>query len=225
MRKLVFYSQQTFPQTSAVDEQWLSLFVKSKPCIGYIPSSNNPKPKYYRECQAYYGRYGITLPICFELGSGYCPDKTKDLFSCDAIHLSGGNTIQFLNWLRTRSLLTPLRDYVAGGGVLIGVSAGAILMTPDIRTTLLSGALTAEMSDFSALGLVDFAFVPHFGRTNTELSNLKAYSKRHQHVVVGCPDDAGIVINHDGIKCIGNLVIVSNGEVVESLAVGNGRAP
>lgn len=221
MRKLVFYSQQTFPQTSAVDEQLLSLFAKPKPRIGYIPSSHNPKPKYYQECQAYYRRYGIAVPVCFELGSGYSPEKTKDLFSCEAIHLSGGNTFQFLHWLRTRSLLTLLQDYVASGGVLIGVSAGAILMTPDISSTLLSGdTLTDEVTDFSALGLVDFAFVPHFGRTNTKLSDLKAYSQRYQVTVVGCPDDAGIIIYNDEIKCVGDLVTVADGKVVPSLKTG-----
>jgi dipeptidase E len=58
-----------------------------------------------------------------------------------------------------------LRQYVARGGVLIRVSAGAILMTPDIRTTLLCGdTLPAEEIEPRGLGLVDFAFVPHLGR-------------------------------------------------------------
>ena len=46
---------------------------------------------------------------------------------CDAIHLTGGNTFQFSYWLRERGLDAELKRYAKAGGVLIGVSAGAIL--------------------------------------------------------------------------------------------------
>jgi dipeptidase E len=109
----------------------------------------------------------VDLSPYFELGDGYNPDELDTLLTCDAIHLSGGNTYYFLHWLRVRNLLIRLREYVARGGVLIGVSAGAILMTPNIGSASLCGDMPLEgMTDYAALGLVDFAFVPHLNEKN-----------------------------------------------------------
>lgn len=103
------------------------------------------------------------MEVYFELDVDFSKDTLPALLSCDAVHLSGGNTFYFLRWLRRRAMLPVLRDYVARGGVLIGVSAGAILMTPDVSTSALCGdTFVEEFSDPAALGLVDFQFLPHF---------------------------------------------------------------
>lgn len=129
--------------------------------MGYIPSSGDPERTYFQERQAYYARYDITMPIYFELDVIYQPDLLDRRFACDAIHLTGGNTYYSLHWLRKRKLIKRLREYVAWGGVLVGVSAGAILMTEDISTAALCGDEPIEEQNPSGLELVDFAFVPH----------------------------------------------------------------
>ena len=209
MRKLVLYSEQILPETAAIDQRLLALMGKERPRIGYIPSAADPERKYYREQQTYYAQYGITMPVYLELDRDYDPSQVAPLFACDAIHLSGGNTFYFLYWLRQHNLLAPLRRYVARGGVLIGVSAGAILMTPDISTSLFCGDTPVEqLKDYAGLALVDFAFVPHFGELAADQSDLETYSQQHHVTVYGCPDGAGIVVNGDQIECIGEVVIV-----------------
>ena len=215
MRRLVLYSDQILPETEKIDQELMALFDKSSPTIGYIPSSADPQRKYYEEQRAYYTRLGMTLSTYFELDKVYDPSRLEVLLDCDAIHLTGGNTYYFLHWLRKRNMLSPLRQYVARGGVLIGVSAGAIMMTPDITTAALCGDEPFEDdTDLAALHLVDFAFVPHFGDTAFGLEELQAYSRDCQMDIYACRDGDGIIVKDDRVKCIGDVTAIVNGELV-----------
>ena len=215
MKKLVLYSDQILPEADKVDRVLLALLGKSQPRIGYIPSSADPQRRYYEARRAYYARLGITLATYFELDEAYDPARLEALLACDAIHLSGGNTYYFLHWLRRRDMLSPLRCYVAEGGVLVGVSAGAILMTPDIRTAAFCGdAPMAGESDLAALRLVDFTFVPHFGQIPADLAALQAYSREHQVLLYACRDGDGVVVDGDQVTCIGDVTVIINGELV-----------
>ncbi len=214
MRRLVLYSEQILPETEKVDQELAALLGKSNPKIGYIPSSADPQRKYYEERRVYYARLGMTLSTYFELDAAYDPNRLEALLACDAIHLTGGNTYYFLHWLRKRGMLAPLRQYVARDGVLIGVSAGAILMTPDIATAALCGDEPLEgETDIAALHLVDFAFVPHFGEIPADLVALQAYSQSRQVDVYACRHGDGLVVEDDQVKCIGDVTAIVNGEL------------
>jgi dipeptidase E len=208
MAKLVLYSDQV-PSAAAVDQALAALFDAPTPTVGYIPSSPDPQRVYYAQRQAYYAPLGLTLSTYFALGDAYDPSLLPALWACDAIHLSGGNTYAFLHRLRQRHMLDPLRRYAARGGVLIGVSAGAILLTPDVTTAALCGdrPLAGE-DDLRALGLVAFAFVPHFDDTPAGRSALRAYARERQRTVYACPDGGGVVVRGDQTRCIGEVALI-----------------
>lgn len=209
MKKLVLYSDQIPSVADKIDKELVTILGKSNPIIGYIPSNADPQRKYYNERQEYYSRLGMDLKVYFELDKEYHPNLLESLLSCDAIHLSGGNTYYFLRWLHKRKMLLPLRQYVKQGDVLIGVSAGSILMTPDISICPLYVDEPREVeTDFSALNLVDFAFAPHFGERSPDLAALREYSREHRTVVYACRDSGGIVIIDDNVKCVGDVVKV-----------------
>jgi len=150
----------------------------------------------------------MDLQVYFELDKEFRPNLLESLLRCDAIHLSGGNTNYFLQWLRKREMLEPIRQYVKRGGVLVGVSAGSILMSPDISICSLDVNEPIEVeNDFSSLNLVDFAFVPHYGsrRMPTIIPALQKYSREHQIVVYACQDSGGIVVTEDNVRCIGDV--------------------
>jgi dipeptidase E len=207
MKKLVLYSDQIPSVTDKIDKELVTILGKSNPIIGYIPSAADPQRKYFSQRQEYYSRQGMDLKVYFELDKEFHPNLLESLLSCDAIHLSGGNTYYFLHWLRKRKMLLPLRRYVKKGGVLIGVSAGSILMTPDISTSALCGDEPIEgENDTVALNLVDFAFVPHFGSIPSDLVALREYSRVHRTAVYACRDSDGIVVIDDDVKCVGDVI-------------------
>lgn len=205
-RKLVLYSDQIVGETDAIDRRMLRLIGKSAPSIGYIPSSSDPERFFFNEIRAYYAALGASVDVFFELDVSFSAAVLPSLLACDAVHLSGGNTFYFLHWLRRRAMLSVLTDYVAGGGVLIGVSAGAILMTPDVSTSALCGdALVEGLDDHSGLGLVDFHFLPHFEPGEVGAAEIAAHQRRFPTTLYACPDGGGIVVEGANVELFGEV--------------------
>ena len=205
-RKLVLYSDQVIPENREIDQRMLRLFSKHSPTIGYIPSSADPDRHWYEEkCRHYADAdLGANLQPYFELDLNYDIMLLERLFACDGIHFSGGNTFYFLHWLRERDLLAPLKEYAYNGGVLIGVSAGAILMTPDISSARLCGDEPGRYGgDTSSLGLVDFLFLPHYHPTQREA--LSAFQKGTRRTLYACPDGGGIVVDGEDMELYGGV--------------------
>jgi dipeptidase E len=205
MKKLVLYSAQATPEDHKVDLELMRLIGKSNPRIAYIPSDFvNDSPWFHSKIE-YYAQYGATLEEPVQFGAVLLESELQKLVSFDEIHLSGGDTPKFLILLREHHLLECLQDFVARGGVLIGTSAGAIIMTPNILTAYDCGDdRPSEPFNHTALGLVDFAFLPHY---EPELE------KRCQELALelnctlyACQDGDGIVVNGDEIKLIGDVL-------------------
>lgn len=214
--QLVLYSDQVSPTTRRIDTHLLDLIGKHHPKIGYLPANADPARQYYQACADYYHALGITLEPYFELDLRYQPDLLPDLLACDAIHLSGGNTFYFLKWLKARSMDVALRSYAARGGVLVGVSAGAILMTPDAEPGELCGdRQVGGLDNWEAMRLVNFHFIPHLNRFPDPEMLLRDYSARKQARVYGCPDGDGLVVRGVDIQPVGQLQCWEKGKRVK----------
>lgn len=208
-RKLVFYSDQIVPDNRQVDQALIRLFSTTSPQIGYIPSAGDPEQRWLRAAQAYYRQSDLDLSLSFPLDNAYDPALLPQLLACDAIHLSGGNTYQFLAALHKRALVEPLRSYTAAGGILIGVSAGAILLTPTIHTAALCGDIPAsDQADGTALGLVPFAFLPHSNHLPDVDAIIQAYLQHHRQPLIACPDGSGVIIDGATTTLIGSATYV-----------------
>ena len=162
IRRLALYGDEQEQHSDArMTERVLQLIGKREPRVGYVPEASYPDRRFFEVKRAYYAGIGAELAAYFDKESA--DGERAALFACDAIHLSGGNTFMFLYWLQQRSLLPQLREYVARGGVLIGVSAGSILMTPSVHAAALCGdPPDPRLTDYRALDLVGFHFWPHF---------------------------------------------------------------
>jgi dipeptidase E len=206
----VLYSDQVIADNAKIDAHLLRLMPKA-PRIGYISSGPDPDRRFFKEKVAYYGRYGLTdlryIPLDQPLD-----DAADDLLACDAIHLSGGSTSGFLARLRRAGLVEHLRRYADAGGTLIGTSAGAILLTPDIAMdALFAGKPPKRSAESSGLGLVPFEFFPHFGKEPGYLPALIDYSRCNRRPILACRDGDGVVVQAAGVILVGNLTLVEAG--------------
>jgi dipeptidase E len=211
--RLILYSDQFHADSQQLDAYIFELTGTRQPRLGYIPANADPARRYYQEQAHYYRRYGLALEPYFELDLRYRPELLPELLSAEAIHLTGGNTFYFLKWLKSRGVLESLRQYSASGGVLIGVSAGAILMTPDVEPGQLCGdRLVSDLPDWQGLGLVDFHFLPHLERFPDPEGLLREYSARKDCTVYGCPDGTGLVVCGSAVIPVGKVVCFRRGE-------------
>ncbi|MBI5805435.1 Type 1 glutamine amidotransferase-like domain-containing protein [candidate division TA06 bacterium] len=206
---IIFYSDQVVPGNEKLDRRLLELVNKDKPKLAYIPSASDSTRKYYREKYEYYKKYGIEDILYFDLNKEYDPSKTDELLACDAIHLSGGDPFQFLGSIRKRNFGPVLKKYWEDGGILLGISAGAIVLTPSIK---ISHVFYQSRTDkHQAVGLVDFHFLPHWNLRAGRLEDVQYFSKVNQATVYACKDGDGMVIKRGKVELVGELLKIENG--------------
>ena len=207
--RLALYSDQEIEANALMNDRVLDLIGVSSPRIGYVSSAPDHDRSYFNHKRAYYAELGIELTCYIDSELPNIEQELVSLTECDGIHLTGGNTYSFLRWLKVRGVLPAISQYAKAGGVLIGASAGSILMTPTIEIAELSpDTPDPSMVDYSALGLAEFHFWPHY----THGSNLSPEAQRivrRLGKVYGCPDGSGIVIDGECVERIGSVELLN----------------
>ncbi|WP_299807647.1 Type 1 glutamine amidotransferase-like domain-containing protein [uncultured Shewanella sp.] len=176
--------------------------------VGYIASQPDPQREYFQQTKILYQSFGAELSVYLELEADFSQTALEQLLSCDAIHLSGGDTYRFLKALKSRKLQPVLRQYAINGGALIGVSAGAMIMTPSIASAPLCGDTNnCELEDLSALNLVDFLFAPHIAlhvsQEHSQSGSFEQQLATFTQKICLCPDDAALLCIGAELKQLG----------------------
>jgi len=205
--KLVFYSGGDDRDNLILDHGFIDLIGKKNPTISFVPSSSYMADQEFKVFVRHYSKFRITRFIHFPVDVPFDRILLQEVLKSDAIHLAGGNTFYFLNHLRKAKLLPQLKAFVAKGGVLTGLSAGAIIMTEDIGLAAYPEFDRDEnfnnLTNFSSLNLVDFSFFPHFKNSARYDAAMKKYTKLHDKIIYACPDGAGIIVNGDETRFVG----------------------
>lgn len=213
--KLVLYSGGDDKDNRHLDRAFIELLGKKNPVVTFIPSSSYLSEQEFKVFVKHYSRYKISRFIHFPVDVPFDRILFQEVMRSDAIHMGGGNTFYFLNSLRKAKLLKELRTYVNKGGVLTGLSAGAILMTENIDMAAYPEFDRDEnivnLKNLSALNLVDFAFFPHFKNSARYDTVFKRYSRLKQKVIYACPDGSGIVVNGEELRFVGKTYAFSDG--------------
>jgi dipeptidase E len=184
--------------------------------LAYIPFEADGSTRYFARAMRRYRAAGIERFFTLEPDHKPTGDELAVLLSCDVIYLAGGNTYVFLEKLRQAGLLAHLRRFARNGGVLAGLSAGAILMTPSIGLAGIprydADSNEPGLTDLRALGLVDFEFSPHDTADARRRRELSAYSSLIRRPVFSVQDGGGIVVEGDRLGLFGRVRVFSRGE-------------
>lgn len=213
--KLVLYSGGVEKDNVLLDKAFLDILGKKNPVVTFIPSSSYLSEQEFKAFVRHYSKFKITRFIHFPVDVPFDRIIFQEMMRSDAIHLAGGNTFYFLNSLRKAKLMNELRYFVERGGVLTGLSAGAILMTENIDMAAYPDFDRDEnlvnLKNLSALHLLDFAFFPHFKNSARYDAAFKRYSKNKKKVIYACPDGSGVVINGEEVRFVGPCYAYANG--------------
>ena len=213
--KLLLFSDQNHSQLE-VKTQLAKLTGKSKLTIGYISSCPDPSRQFYEKTKQYYARFEANLTPYLDLESGFDSNYLELIFQADAIHLSGGNTYQFFYWILQRGLRERLNEYAHLDKVIIGVSAGSIIMTPNISYSELCGDYNhIGLKTLNGLALVNFNFVPHAIAGDTITQNILYKSQLDNSRVVVASDRDWLVVDGSNIKAYGQPKLVVAGKIVD----------
>ena len=231
-RRLVLYSGGQERRNRLIHESLLGLALRRGPAsandgirMTYLPFTRDGSAPYYRRFVNRYTRFGGTEFRCIvpddpSLASSGA-DRRKavaDLMASDVVYLPGGNTFYFLHHLRRSGLLEAIGRFARRGGVVAGLSAGGILMTPHIG---LAGYPDFDRDEdeigmssraLRALSLVDFEFFPHYRRSRRYRDALARYSERSGRALYACRDGSGIVVEGDRFTAHGEIWLYDRGQ-------------
>ncbi|WP_025820264.1 Type 1 glutamine amidotransferase-like domain-containing protein [Shewanella marina] len=169
---------------------------KHTPQVAYIASSPDPKRQFYQQTQAYYAAMDMQLNCYLELEDNFDVGMVKQLLEADIIHLSGGDTFRFLYWLKQRHLLPALRAYAIQGGHIVGVSAGAMILSPSIMTAPLCGDINSiGLTDDTGLGLARLLYVPHIDLKNISVDLWDQITQIDSNILLASDNSAVVIDN------------------------------
>ena len=221
-RRLVLYSGGQERRNALIHQDLIGL---ARADVGvrmtYIPFCAENAGVFFHRFKRRYGAYGATDFDCLGPDDPALPrgrQLERRVLQSDVIYLAGGNTFYFLKHLKRSGLFGMLRKFAARGGVLAGLSAGALILTPHIG---LAGyppfdrdENDVRLRDLHALNLARFEFFPHYRNSARMRSALEAWSRRSRHPVYACRDGSGIVIEDDCFTAHGDVMLFHQGRTL-----------
>lgn len=212
---LVLYSKLTteinLDTMKEINNHLLKLINKDNPSIGSIAYYTEEDKNHYNKTVKFYNDLGITNVLYFDIDKEYDESTIDNLFQCDVIHLPGGNTFSALYLLKKRNLISKLQNYVKRGGIILGISAGALIPSPTIGSAQFGDENDINLTDLSGLNLIDFEIMPHWNRWPFYLDDLKKYSIENNITIYTVEDGQGIVIQDDNLTFYGDIGIIKDG--------------
>lgn len=123
-------------------------------------------------------------------------DPNFDFSSYGIIYVNGGNTFYLLQYALATNFGQSVQALLDRGGIYIGVSAGSIIVCPDISIVDYTAGDPNEigMTDFTALGLVDFYLDVHYGPESE--AALAAYEREYGRKVERLTDDQALLVEN-----------------------------
>lgn len=169
--------------------------------VAYISSSpqDGDRPYYISTIQDYKEIDEATKVDYFDLSENFSDENLSKLAEYKTVYLSGGNTYIFLDSANKRGLKEILKKVLDTGGLLIGASAGSLMMTPTIELAKSENILS--LKDSSGFNFVPFEFFPHYAAPNKGLPEGYVTSNK----VYLCKDGDGIFVSDNEIKKFGDI--------------------
>ncbi len=183
--------------------------------LTYIPFCAEDSNIFFQRAKRRYQPHGVDRFTCLSVDDSPTRQAMDAALKSDIIYLAGGNTFYFLKHLRESGMLKRLKSFAENGGVLAGLSAGGLIMSPTVKLAAYGPLGPDEndvrLKDFKGLGLFSFEFSPHFERTPSQIKAHLGYSLRTEHPVYAVEDGAGIIIDGSKVMVRGKATLYYRG--------------
>lgn len=172
--------------------------------IAYISSARQEADNrnYYLQTTLEFKNINNELEVdYFDLSENFTDTDLDFIKNYKIVFLSGGNTFSFLRDAQNRNLKNVLEKILENNGVIIGISAGGIMMTENIEIAeieSLGDENTVNLKNLSSFNFVEnVEFYPHYEEKDSEL-----LANRNKNIIA-CQDGSGFFINEKEITKFG----------------------
>lgn len=216
--KLVLYSGGDKDENNSLDREVIELSSNKDPLFVFIPADMYDGESEFQEIVDRFAPMGVKRFLYFPVDVPFDKVLLKEVLKSDIIYLGGGNTYYFIQHLRSTGFFNQLKSFSKRGGVIAGVSAGAIMMTPNIET---AGYPSFDCDDnednvvnLKAMNLVQFEFFPHYRNSDRYDKVLKKKSKTKDYPLYALPDGSGIIKNYEKLSFLGKAWCFYKGQKI-----------
>ncbi len=182
-----------------VSDTFLSLFNKPTGQIHiiFIPTASRTEHelRYVEESRQELVDLGITNITTLNLDRKVTADEINN---ADAMYVCGGNTFYLLQKIRESGLDQLLPSF---GGLYVGVSAGSIVVGPNIEVSGPWDENDVNLSDTTGIKIVDFAVVPHYQRKDQAI--VEDLKNRVDYEIMELTDNQAVLVENGERKIIG----------------------
>ncbi len=161
------------------------------PVAAYVGASNRDRPEFFSIFEAAMEQVG--LRDCRMIRSEYGPNDRASLLAADVVLLAGGDVARGWRVMESTGMGADLVARYRGGAVLMGVSAGAVLLG---RKGWAEDE--GEPRTFDALGLVPFVVDAHDEAGGWERLRRVIQAPPGGLRGMGIPTGGGVVYEPDG---------------------------
>ena len=121
----------------------------------------------------------------------------------DIIFVNGGNTFYLLKWAKESGFDKVLPNFLKSGGLYVGVSAGSYIACPTIEaaTWKHQDRNRVGITDFTALGLVQFLITAHFEEKYKAIVDQAAKSTKYP--IIALTDRQAVLVRDGKVQVVG----------------------
>lgn len=214
--KIVLYSGGGEEENRFLNLRALELTGADVPKLTFIPSSSYDAEVDFKFFVQEFSRLGVQRFMHFCVDTPFTKTMLNEVLKSDLIFLGGGNTFYFLKALKKAKMFEHFKKFLDRGGVLCGLSAGAIVLTPHVHTASFPHFDRDEnpfdMKNLSAMRVVNFEFFPHYKNSRRYDAELLHHSKKSKLPLYACADGGGIIVENDRISFTGKSYVFHKGK-------------
>lgn len=216
--KIVLYSGGSEEENRFLNKRALELTGSDVPKLTFIPSSSFDVEEDFRYFVEEFSKLGVQRFLHFCVDTPFTKTMLNEVLKSDLIFLGGGNTFYFLKHLKKNKMFGHFKQFLKRGGVLCGLSAGAIVLTPHVHTASFPhfdrDDNPWDMKNLSAMKLVNLEFFPHYKNSKRYDNEFIKYSKSSDLPLYACADGGGIIIEDEQISFSGKCYLFHHGKKI-----------
>jgi dipeptidase E len=189
------------PESGAIDNLFTSLL--RMPSILYLPQAVSPRIWSEKKALEWMREHSIFDGINIEVARDLESLTIEDMKRHGAVYIMGGNTFDLVAQLRAANAHIPLQGFIADGGLVYGLSAGAILLGASIRP-----ATIGPEADSNDVGLSDLSGLGCLGRFSVTCHYESSFDRQIVEYVSGGEESLIAIHEAGGLYIEGDKALV-----------------
>lgn len=166
-------------ETKEIDEEIVSLVNKTNPSFLFIGLASSYSDSYFDAMKNIYKNLGCECSYLKKKNILNNPQLVEEkIKKADIIYIGGGDTIKLITEIKQYNIDTLLQKAYANGTILVGISAGAILLSKGgFSDALILRGESDKYTYLEGLNLNNLNFCPHYEEDSPKSKELRLYLK------------------------------------------------